>query len=274
MIKCIIHLADVHIRPFIRLGEYGEILSSFLKKCSEVASRYDKNEVRIVISGDLFDSKNTVSNELMRFSSFFLRKLESIATVIVIAGNHDLVLDNASRTDTLTALFDTAKFQNCKFLDSILGYESGCVVDDNVIWAVYSIYDSYARPNIEEAKRENPSSKVIGLYHGLVVGATMDNGSVIDGGVDGNVFNGCDCVMAGHVHKRQTLTKNGINIVYPSSLIQQRFSETVSSHGFAVWDIDNMSYEFVDVDTEYGLYNIEIDSIDDIDKDKERLVNP
>lgn len=34
-----------------------------------------------------------------------------------------------------------------------------------------------------------------------------------------------------------------------------------------------MTYKFIDVDTEYGLYNIEINSIDDIDKDKERLIN-
>lgn len=273
MIKCVIHLADVHIRPYVRLGEYSEVLSTFIDQVKDAVSKYDKDEVRIVISGDLFESKNTVSNELMTFSSFFLRQLEEIAQVLVLAGNHDLVLDNTSRTDTLTALFDTANFDNCKFLDAMLGYTSGCIKDDNIIWAVYSIYDSYIRPDIDELKEEYPSCKIIGLYHGLVVGATMDNGSIIDGGIDSDAFNGCDCVMAGHIHKRQVLRRNGIDIVYPSSLIQQKFGETVSSHGFAVWNIEDMTYKFIDVDTEYGLYNIEINSIDDIDKDKERLIN-
>ena len=30
MIKCVIHLADVHIRPYVRLGEYSEVLSTFI----------------------------------------------------------------------------------------------------------------------------------------------------------------------------------------------------------------------------------------------------
>ena len=141
MIKCVIHLADVHIRPYVRLGEYSEVLSTFIDQVKDAVSKYDKDEVRIVISGDLFESKNTVSNELMTFSSFFLRQLEEIAQVLVLAGNHDLVLDNTSRTDTLTALFDTANFDNCKFLDAMLGYTSGCIKDGNIIWAVYSIYD-------------------------------------------------------------------------------------------------------------------------------------
>lgn len=273
MIKCVIHIADVHIRPYVRLGEYAEVLSSFVKKVKEITSSYDKDEVRIVISGDLFESKNTISNELMTFSSFFLRKLESISKVLVLAGNHDLLLGNTSRTDTLTALFDTANFENCVFLDRELKYESGIVKDDNVMWAVYSIYDSYKRPMIEQINRTDENTKIVGLYHGLVVGATMDNGSVIDGGIDGDAFNGCDCVMAGHIHKRQVLRRNGIDIVYPSSLIQQKFGETVSSHGFAVWNMEDLSYKFIDVDTEYGLYNIEINSIEDIDNDKERLIN-
>ena len=274
MIKCVIHLADVHIRPYVRLGEYAEVLSSFVKKLKEITSTYERDEVRIVISGDLFESKNTISNELMTFSSFFLRKLEEIAKVLVLAGNHDLLLENTSRTDTLTALFDTAHFDDCMFLDRMLDYSSGVVNDDNVRWAVYSIYDTYRRPpEIDKINRDDKDIRVVGLYHGLVVGATMDNGSVIDGGIDGDAFNGCDCVMAGHIHKRQVLRKNGIDIVYPSSLIQQKFGETVSSHGFAVWNMEDMSYKFVDLETEYGLYNIEINSIDDIDNDKERLIN-
>jgi hypothetical protein len=34
-----------------------------------------------------------------------------------------------------------------------------------------------------------------------------------------------------------------------------------------------MSYEFVDIDSDYGLYDIEINAIDDVDEDKERLIN-
>lgn len=274
MIRTVIHTADIHIPKLKRQDEYAEQLTRFIEKCKEVAAPYKREEVRIVISGDLFESKNAINNELIVFASTFLRQLQEIATVIVISGNHDLVLSNLDRTDTMTALFNTAAFANCKFLDAMLGYESGCVVDDNIIWAVYSIYDDYARPSIEEAIAENGEpKKVVGLYHGMVVGAKLDNGTVTDMGLGSDMFEGCDCVMAGHIHKRQTIKRGNVEIVYPSSLVQQTFGETVSQHGFEVWDMETMQHRFVELESDYGLYRMEISSFDDIDNDKEKLTN-
>lgn len=279
MIKIVIHTADIHIPKIKRQDEYAEQLTRFIEKCKEITAPYKREEVRIVISGDLFDSKNAINNELIVFTSAFLRQLEEVATVIVISGNHDLVLSNLDRTDTMTALFNTAAFTNCKFLDAMLGYESGCVVDDNVMWAVYSIYDNYAKPTldigqaIDDINSETSHRKVIGLYHGMVVGARLDNNTITNMGVDADVFQGCDCVMAGHIHKHQVIKRNGIEIVYPSSLLQQTFGETVSQHGFEVWDIETMQHHFVELESDYGLYRMEINSFDDIDNDKEKLTN-
>jgi DNA repair exonuclease SbcCD nuclease subunit len=180
-------------------------------------------------------------------------------------------VNNTSRTDTLTALFDTANFGNCKFIDAMLGYESGFVEDDNIIWALYSIYNGFMAPNMDDIDKEG--KRVIGLFHGMVVGATLNNGTVVDGGVDGDLFDGCDCVMAGDIHKRQVLKRGNVEIVYPGSLIQQTFGETVSQHGFVVWNIEDMTHEFVDLESDYGLYDIQINSIDDLDEDKEKLIN-
>lgn len=273
-IKLIIHIADVHIRNFARLNEYSEQLTKVVNKCEELTANYSKEEVRILISGDLVHSKNTISNELIVFASFFLRQLEEIAKVIVIAGNHDLIVENQTRTDTLTALFDTANFNNCIFLDAELDYKSGCAIDNNVVWCLYSIYEDFLRPtNIEETKGLHPNSKFIGLFHGQVIGSTLNNGYVSDSGIDGKAFDGCDCVMAGHLHKRQILKRGDTEIVYPGSLIQQTYGETISQHGFAIWNVEDMSYRFIDIDSDYGLYDIEIETIDDIDKDKEKLIN-
>jgi len=270
-IKVIIHCSDIHIRNFQRLNEYAEQLTNFVEKCKEIAKDYERDEIRIVICGDLVHQKNNISNELMTFSSFFLRQLEEIAKVIVVAGNHDLLVNNMSRTDTLTALFDTANFDDCMFIDSVLGFESGFVEDDNVVWALYSIYNGYAPPNFADLNAEG--KQIIGLYHGMVVGAKLNNGTVVDGGAEGSLFDGCTCVMAGDIHKRQVIKHNDIEIVYPGSLIQQTFGETVSQHGFVVWDVENMSHKFVDLESEYGLYDIEIESIEDLDEDKEKLIN-
>lgn len=273
MVKKVITCSDIHIRNFQRLDEYAEILTDFIKKCEEIASDYDKEEVRIVICGDIIHNKNNISPELISFTSNFIRQLEQIAKVIVIAGNHDLIVNNLSRKDAISSIFETANFSNSFLLDNVLDYESGYVIDDDITWVVYSIYDNFMKPDIESARNEAPNNKVIGLYHGMIVGSSLDNGSIIDDGVDKGIFEGCDCVMCGDIHKRQVLRKNGIDIVYSGSLIQQTFGETVTQHGFTVWDIETLTFEFVDIENEYGLYSFEINDFDDISNDKEILKN-
>lgn len=273
MIKLILHCADIHIRNFQRLDEYAEELKTFMSQCKELASEYKQEEVRILISGDILHQKLNISPELIVFVSSFLRELEKIAKVIVISGNHDLVVNNTSRKDSLTAIFDTASFENSIFLDEFLDYQSGVLIDENITWALYSIHDGFSRPDIEMARAEHPENTVVGLYHGVINGATLNNGTVMDGGVDMVFFEGCDIVMAGDIHKRQTLKRGDVIIVYPGSLIQQNFGETVTQHGFVKWDMQEKTHEFVDVPTDYGLYDIEISSIEDIDNDNEQIRN-
>ncbi len=273
MIKKVIHLADIHIRPYQRLEEYTNKLNDLKENIKGLIDSYDKEEVRIVISGDIVHSKNQISNELIAFVSSWIRELEDFGGVIVISGNHDLVVDNKSRIDTLTAIFTAANFQNSIHLDSYLGYDSGIIVEDNVTWALYSIFADYKRPNIEQAKEDYPNNIVIGLYHGTVVGATLNNGTVMDSGTSGDEFEGCDFVMAGDIHKRQVIKRGDCEIVYPGSLIQQTFGETVTQHGFAVWDLEKKTYEFVDLPLDYELYDFEIKSPEDLDENKEILIN-
>ena len=87
------------------------------------------------------------------------------------------------------------------------------------------------------------------------------------------MFEGCDCVMAGDIHKQQELKRGDVKIVYPSSLIQQNYGETVTQHGFVLWDIETMQNEFISLNNDYGMYKFEINNIEDIDNDKEILIN-
>ena len=277
MVKCVIQVADIHVRNMMRHEEYVEQFENFIESCRDVIKKgkYEKDEVRILICGDLVHQKNTISNELITLISVFIRKLEDLAKVLVYTGNHDLVVNNLGRMDTLTAIFDTAGFDNAVLLDQLTDYESGTMVDDNIIWALYSIHDDYRRPDIESAKEEAPDNIVVGLFHGPVVGSQVNNGTVMESGIDGEVFEGCDVVMAGDIHKRQILKKKGVQIVYPGSLIQQNFGETVTQHGYAVWDLTKkvLKPKFVDLDTTYGLYDFSIESVDDVDNDDEKLLN-
>lgn len=277
MVKCVIQVADIHVRNMMRHEEYVEQFENFIESCRDVIKKgkYEKDEVRILICGDLVHQKNTISNELITLISVFIRKLEDVAKVLVYTGNHDLVVNNLGRMDTLTAVFDTAGFDNAVLLDQLTDYESGTIVDDNIIWALYSIHDDYRRPDIESAKEEAPDNIVVGLFHGPVVGSQVNNGTVMESGIDGDVFEGCDIVMAGDIHKRQILKNKGVQIVYPGSLIQQNFGETVTQHGYAVWDLTKkiLKPKFIDLDTTYGLYDFSIESVEDVDNDDEKLMN-
>ena len=273
MIKKIIHIADVHIRNFQRLEEYTTKLNELNDKIKGEIDGLEPHEVRILIAGDIVHSKNSISNELIAFVSSWIRQLEQFGRVVVISGNHDLMVGNMSRVDTLTAVFTAAQFKNSFHLDEMLGYDSGIVPDDNVCWALYSIFADYKRPDIEQAKKDYPNNTIIGLYHGTIVGATLNNGTVIDSGVDGDVFAGCDFVAAGDIHKRQEIKRGDVKIVYPGSLIQQTFGETITQHGFVVWDLEKKTHKFVDLSDEYALYDFEIKDVEDIDNDKEILIN-
>ena len=274
-IKRIYQVADVHIPTYQRLEMYSVQLEKLIESISNDAnsSGLEMDEMRIVICGDLVNSKNNVTNELNVFASTFIRRLEEVAKVICIAGNHDLIEGNTSRTDTLTAIFQTAQFQNSVFLDYELGYNSGIVYDDNVTWALYSFYDDFMRPDIENAREEKPNNTVIGLYHGQIVGSKMFNGFVSDSGQGADTFKGCDVVMAGHIHKRQVIEKQGVKIVYSGSVVQKDYGESITQHGYAVWDLDSMEFEFIDIPSDYSYYDFSVNSMEDIENGLERLNN-
>lgn len=273
MISKIYHLADIHIRPFQRLDEYSFKLNETIEKIKKDIGDCDKNNVRIVISGDITHNKLNISNELIVAVSSWIRQLEQLAKVIVISGNHDLMVGNLSRMDTLTAVFKASQFENAIHLDSYLGYDSGIMYDENVTWALYSIFTDYRKPDIDKAKKIMPNNTIVGLYHGPIVGASLNNGTNIDSGVNSDIFDGCDFVAAGDIHKRQEIKRCDISIVYPGSLIQQTFGESVSNHGFIVWDLENKTHKAIDLSDDYSLYDFAIKDVDDIDNNKEKLIN-
>lgn len=268
-VRFICHIADIHIRTYRMHDEYGAAFKTFLKTIREMVKDYDREEVRIVIVGDYVHQKITISNELLILGTWFLRKLEKIAPVVIVAGNHDLLENNKDRMDTITPMV-----QLLPDLDIRYYKESDCTLDGNIVWCNYSIFNDNERPNIEEARAKYGDDKTyIGLYHAPIIGATTDIGYEFDEATSLAHFDGCDMVLLGDIHKRQTFNYKGIPIAYPSSLIQQNFGETVSKHGFLWWDVESRTFEEFDIETDYGFYQFKIESLDDLDNGSEILTN-
>jgi len=270
MVKKIIHIADIHIRTFRMHEEYKEIFQSFIDDIIKETEGLGHGEIRIAIVGDLVHQKITISNEQLLLSSWFLRELAKIGKVVLVAGNHDLLENNKDRMDSLTPIIHLLENPNISYYKG-----KSCYPDENIVWCNYSIFHGNERPNIEGARESHPDLRYVGLYHAPLANATTDIGYSFD---DKNTalehFEGCDMVLLGDIHKRQVFNYKGIPIAYPSSLIQQNFGETVSKHGYLIWDVNDMTYTEHDITTRYGFYQFKVNSLDDIDNGDEKLLNP
>ena len=275
MVKKIIHLADLHIpnsttsdRPF------ADMLKQLAGEIAVETKDLAKNEIRIVLVGDVFEKKIKADNESKVLFHTFLNYLNVIGTTIIIAGNHDMLENNQDRMDSISPTFSiSGAYPNVAYADRELGYKSGYIKDDNVIWAIYSMFDKFKKPNLDEVKEKYPECKIVGLYHGDIAGAVTDVGRMSEKGINTDDFKECDCVMAGHIHKYQTIKKNGVPIVYAGSVFQCNAGENTTGHGFVIWDVETMKYSLHEVKNLYKTYKFEISSFDDISNDSEILIN-
>jgi DNA repair exonuclease SbcCD nuclease subunit len=249
--------------------EYMSVFKNLMSDLTDLLSEYKKEEIRIVIAGDLVHQKIVISNEQLMLGTWFLRNLEEIAPVIMIAGNHDLLENNKDRIDSISPMVQFLFDKNLNYFK-----ESKCYLDDNIVWCVYSIFEDNSRPDIEAAREQFGNDKTyIGLYHAPIINAKTDIGYEIDHGGELEIFEGCDIAMLGDIHKRQSFNYNGIPIVYSSSLIQQNFGENVSKHGFLLWDVESKTFTEHDVENKFPFYQFKIKSLEDLDNGTEVLTN-
>jgi len=284
MITKIIACADIHIPALKGIDELKEVLTRFIDQCKKIAKEEGPEQVRIVVLGDIFHSKINISNESILCANWFFSELDKICKTIVIAGNHDFLMNNTDRIDSLTPLFKIGTYNQVVFLDKELNYQSGIYDDDNVSWCLYSSFNGFNKPDIEAHKAlyketDKKDNFYVGLIHGEINGAITVTNFVSETGVSQDMFDGCDFVMAGHIHKRQELNKNDVKIVYCSSINQKDFGESITGHGFVIWDLDvddklDVSYKYVNVpNPEGGFYKFKINDISDLEKDEEELIN-
>lgn len=261
MIKKVAHTADIHIRLFKRHEEYLEQFEKFFKECEE------EKPDRITVVGDLVHSKNQMTPELIRMVTTFLGRCSKIAKTVVTLGNHDFLANNLDRMDALTPIISTMDNPNIMFLP-----HTGCFEDENVVWCVYGHMEGSQRPDIEKAREEFGDKTYIGLYHDPLIGLKTNVGFEFEDGKDISIFEGCDLVMCGDIHKYQVMNHRKTPIVMPSSMIQQDYGEDPYNHGYVLWNIETKSYELRKLPNDYGFYTFKIKSIEDIETESERLV--
>lgn len=274
MVSKIIAVSDLHIKNIKGLDEIKGQFGKFVKECEKIAKKNGPENTRIVLCGDIIHSKLDVSNEALIMESWLFGELDKICKTIVVCGNHDLNLSNLQRVDSITPIFEVRDFKQTVYIDKELGYKSGSLVDDNIVWCLYSTFDGFNGPNdMEVLRKTNEGKTFVGLFHGDLNGAKNASGVALTG-LELSHFEGSDFVIAGHIHKQQSLSKGGVEVVYCGSLIQQDFGEEVYPHGYVLWDVEAKKWSFVKIKNEdNGFYKFSISQEEDIDEDKEKFLN-
>ena len=283
MVTKIIACSDIHIPSLKGIDELKETLTVFIEKCKKIVKDEDGPEnVRIVVAGDIFHNKLAITNESILCAHWFFSELDKICKTFIVIGNHDFLMNNTGRVDSLSPLFEIGSYNQVYFLDKELGLQSGIYKDDNIAWCLYSSFTGFNTPDInvhKEAEKgtDNPAEIYVGVIHGDVNGAITTTNRVTENGLDPGIFDGCDFVIAGHIHKRQEIKKNGVRIVYCSSIRQRDMGESINGHGFVVWDTEDaedIEYKYVDIpNPNGGFYKFVVNDVSDIQNDKEELLN-
>jgi len=270
MIKHLYHCGDIHIRLYKRHDEYREQIQKFFNSVREHMEENEltREEVRIVIAGDVVHSKNQMTPELINIVTWLFKGCSDICDTIVILGNHDFLANNLDRMDALTPIIETMGDDRLKFLK-----HTGCYEDDNIVWCVYGHIEGSQRPEIEEARVEyGKDKKYVGLYHDPLIGLKTNVGFEFEDGQDISIFDGLNFVCCGDVHLYQVMNYHGTEIAMCSSLIGQNFGEHSTEHGYLIWDVEKGNHRFIELPSDYGFYTFKINSIEDIEEEMEKLV--
>ena len=227
----IAHFGDTHIRNLKYHKEYRENFSKIYEKLREL-----KPDI-IVHCGDLAHTKTQISPEFVQMCSDFLRNLADIAPTYVLLGNHDGLVRNSSRLDSISPIVESLDHKDLYLLKD----SQEVIVNENFTLNAMSMFDEDNWLQPSELKRVN-----IAMYHGSIKGCITDTGWAMDfGDNEVDIFENFDYALLGDIHlSNQTLDEEG-RVRYCGSTIQQNFAES-DDKGFLLWDIKDKENFSVD----------------------------
>lgn len=218
----IAHISDVHVK---NLKDHWEQRQIFQQVFREV---YERAVDLVIITGDLFHTKGSIAPEAYQLVHEFLMGLAACCDVKIILGNHDVIVSNRNRLDSVSPVVEAANNPNIELL-----IDSGMFHIGEFSFGVFSIVDQENWP----LKPFHANNINIALYHGPIAGAKTDTGWAIHG-ESASLFEHYDFAMLGDIHQaNQALDADG-RIRYAGSLYQDTFGDE-DNKGFLLWDIQS-----------------------------------
>lgn len=206
-----LQFADCHIRLNKRHDEYKEVFNNLyeeIKKTPETTV--------VVCCGDVIHSKIDLSPECVQMAADLFTNIANIRPMILIAGNHDQLIANKSRMDSLSPIVDALNHPNLFYLK-----KSGLYGFGNILFNNMSVADSpeqYILGKDIPAIYRNQYEHIIALFHGAIDNAALDNGYAIKNPVImPPLFNGHHLVLAGDIHLAQNMSVDNDEVIIPES---------------------------------------------------------
>lgn len=231
-------ISDLHVnlnnRDGAHLKHIIDVTDEFYDLCIE------KNVHKIIILGDLFDTKTSIRTEALLLITKIIKKFSKKWEVFIIVGNHDLA-SFIDKEQNLVDIFDG--YKNITVIDKPCTYE---LTDNlNVTMTPYM----YA----EEFKKyisclELYKDTILFGHQGLS-GFSMNQYKDSENNVQ-QVYNEADMdasefefkkIFMGHYHGYQQKGK----VTYVSSPLQLRHNDELADHGFVFFNENTLDHEFV-----------------------------
>jgi exonuclease SbcC len=261
----IAHISDTHIHNTKEHSLYRTIFSELYKVLKS------KKVDCIVHTGDIYHNKINLSPEAFNLAGEFFNHLANIAPTFCILGNHDCLVSNMSRLDSISPLENLINNKNFKFLK-----DSGIYNHENFDFIVHSVLDKEYPEFILDENKIN-----IALYHGIVSGVNTIEEYQLNK-LSHKYFQKFDYTFLGDIHESNLVLDLNGKIRYPGSTIQQNFGES-ENKGFLLWDIKSkkeFDCEFVKLTNKKPFVTIRVnkelnlDNYNDYAKDcKVRIIN-
>ncbi|AIB51726.1 exonuclease SbcC [Faustovirus] len=277
-IEYIIHTADIHIGSsnvslsYDRREEYKRVMGELRRLIDTPGLR---SKTMIVIAGDIFHHKNRVSASCIELFNY-LMELIADTPVLIIPGNHDVVMNNHDVGCLIAPLLNRVNGDG-KALYSNVYYSKNTellLINNTHVMLHISVYDTRGREEIEKLTAQVYAAhpKYTLLYHGVVDGVKFGAHIENDTRMSRKALGSCHRAILGDIHEHMSIPSVP-KAVYCGSMIQQNRGE--SRHkGVVVWNLERNEWIFKRLMNPAGFLTIDIRPLGDPISDgyKARLV--